>query len=188
MALKIIEKALNGLILFEPLVHGDARGFFMETWRADQFEELNINVDFLQDNHSKSQKNVLRGMHFQWNKPLGKLLRVVSGSIRIQEIDIRYNSPTLGKSFSTILSAENKRQLWVPPGFANGFLTLEDDTEVLYKTTAFWNPKAESGIRWNDPKIGLKWETEDPILSDKDKNAQSLDEWLQREEAKLFKI
>jgi dTDP-4-dehydrorhamnose 3,5-epimerase len=188
MALKIVEKALDGLVLFEPIVHGDDRGFFMETWRADQFEELGIKADFVQDNHSKSQKNVLRGMHFQWDKPLGKLLRVVSGSIKIQEIDIRHNSPNLGKTYKTILSAENKRQLWVPPGFANGFLTLEDDTEVLYKTTALWNPKAESGIRWNDPNLDLKWEINDPIMSVKDKNAQSLNDWLKRDESKLFSL
>jgi dTDP-4-dehydrorhamnose 3,5-epimerase len=188
VALNIIEKALNGLILFEPTVHGDERGFFMETWRGDQFEELGINVDFIQDNHSKSQKNVLRGMHFQWDKPLGKLLRVISGSIKISELDIRYNSTTLGESFTTILSAENKRQIWVPAGFANGFLTLEDNTQVLYKTTALWNPKAESGILWNDPKIGIDWGIKSPIQSEKDKVAQTLEEWLKRPESKNFKL
>lgn len=186
MGLEVIEKALDGLILFEPKVFGDERGFFMETWRKDEFDELGINIDFIQDNHSLSQKNVLRGMHFQWDKPLGKLLRVISGSILIQEIDIRKNSPTIGKTFKTILSAENKRQLWVPPGFANGFLTLEDDTEVLYKTTALWNKEAESGILWNDPELDLDWGIDNPILSEKDKNAQTLNQWLKRKESQNF--
>lgn len=188
MGLEVISKHLNGLILFKPKVFGDSRGFFYESYKNSDFKELGINVDFVQDNHSKSSKNVLRGMHFQWDKPQGKLLRVVKGSCLFVELDIRKNSQTLGQHHKFELNENNKHILWVPPGFANSFLTLEDDTEVLYKCTAEWNPNAEAGIRWNDPELKIDWGTNSPELSEKDANAQTLSQWLTMKEANNFLI
>lgn len=188
MALELIEEKLNGLKLFKPRVFGDERGFFYESFKASEFESFGISADFVQDNHSKSAKNVLRGMHFQWDKPQGKLLRVTRGSAMFVELDIRKNSPTLGEHVKFELNEENKHLLWVPAGFANSFLTLTDNTEVLYKCTAEWNPSCESGIRWNDPKLKIDWGSENPELSAKDAVAQSLDEWLSKEESNYFLI
>ncbi len=188
MGLKLIEERLNGLALFEPIVHQDERGFFMETFRADEFDELGLPTDFVQDNHSRSIKNTLRGMHFQWDKPQGKLIRVTVGKARIVEIDIRKNSQSLGEYYSVELSSENKRVLWVPPGFANGFLALSDWCEMQYKCTAFWNPNGESSIRWNDPGVGIDWNTDEPILSKKDAETQTLEEWLSKPEAENFRV
>lgn len=188
MPLNVIKKELNGLVLFEPQVFGDSRGFFMEAWKESEFIELGINAHFKQDNHSKSQKNVLRGLHFQWDEPMGKLLRVTKGRALFLELDIRKNSPTLGKHFLVELNEEKKNLLWVPPGFANGFLTLEDDAEVQYKCTAEWNPNAESGILWNDPELKIEWPTKDPVLSEKDRSAQTFKEWLSRPESENFKF
>lgn len=186
--MEIIENKLNGLLLLKPKVFGDSRGFFYESFSVRAFNELELPTEYVQDNHSKSAKNVLRGMHFQWDKPQGKLLRVVKGRAIFVELDIRKNSPTLGKHEKYELTEENKHLLWVPPGFANSFLTLEDETEVLYKCTTEWNPKAESGIRWNDPELAIDWGIENPELSEKDRNAQSLNEWLSREESNFFLI
>ena len=188
MGLELIDEKLNGLKLFKPKVFGDDRGFFYESFKASEFEALGLPTDFVQDNHSKSSKNVLRGMHFQWEKPQGKFLRVVKGSALFVELDIRKNSPTLGQHEKFELNEDNKHLLWVPPGFANSFLTYEDDTEVLYKCTAEWNGKAESGIRWNDPELKIDWGVSNPELSEKDANAQTLNEWLNREESNYFLI
>ncbi len=187
MPFNIIEENLNGLVLIEPKVFGDARGFFMETFRADLFEELALPSKFVQDNHSKSRKGVLRGMHFQWNPPQGKLIRVTSGRVFAVEVDIRPGSPTLGKWYGTELSEENKRQLWVPPGFANGFHALSEYVEMQYKCTAIWNKEGESAILWDDPEVGIDWGAENPILSEKDSNAQTLSEWLQKPESENFR-
>jgi dTDP-4-dehydrorhamnose 3,5-epimerase len=186
VGLKKISEHLNGLIVFQPDVFEDKRGFFMESYRADEFEKLGLPTDFVQDNHSRSIKGVLRGMHYQWDKPQGKLIRVTVGSCFVVEIDIRKNSPTLGKWFGIELNDQNKKMLWVPPGFANGFLTLSDWAEVQYKCTAFWNKNGESSIRWNDPKISVDWNVSDPVISEKDMNAQLLDEWLGRDESNNF--
>ena len=188
MGLEILSKHLDGLILFKPKVFGDSRGFFYESFKDSEFKDLRINVEFVQDNHSKSAKNVLRGMHFQWEKPQGKLLRVVKGACLFVELDIRKNSPNLGKHEKFELNEDNKHILWVPPGFANSFLTLEDNTEVLYKCTAEWNPEAESGIRWNDPELNIDWGVKNPELSEKDRNAQTLNEWLNKKESNNFLI
>jgi dTDP-4-dehydrorhamnose 3,5-epimerase len=177
-----------GLILFQPNVIGDDRGFFMETFCAHEFKEWGLPTDFVQDNHSKSAKGVLRGMHFQWNEPQGKLLRVISGSGFVAEIDLRYGSPTQGKWFSFELTADNKNILWIPPGFANGFTALSEVIEVQYKCTARWNPNGENGILWNDPEIGIKWPIENPVLSNKDMQAISFSEWLSRDESHLFEF
>jgi dTDP-4-dehydrorhamnose 3,5-epimerase len=193
MGLKVIQEDLNGLILFEPQVFGDSRGFFMESYRSDEFEKLGITTNFKQDNHSKSKKGVLRGMHFQWNDLMGKLIRVTAGAAIVAEVDIRYNSPTVGHYRKYEINSENKRILWVPPGFANGFLSLEDGTEVQYKCTALWNPECEKNIKWNDSQVAIDWEfakygIDEPETSDKDKAAQTLQEWLSGEDKKQFFI
>jgi dTDP-4-dehydrorhamnose 3,5-epimerase len=188
MGLKLISEYLNGLKLFEPQVFCDDRGFFMESFRRDQLSVFGIKEEFIQDNHSGSVKNTLRGMHFQWDKPQGKLIRVTVGQAMVVEVDIRVDSPTLGNYESIILSAENKRMLWVPPGFANGFLTLSDWCEMQYKCTAYYNHNGESGILWNDPALGIEWGLADPIISEKDAKALTLNQWLEYKESKNFKI
>jgi dTDP-4-dehydrorhamnose 3,5-epimerase len=187
LAFEIIQEDLNGLKLIKPQVYEDERGFFMESYREDFLAEIGINERFVQDNHSKSQKNVLRGMHFQWDKPLGKLIRVTSGSAKFVELDIRRNSKTLGEHKEYILDSNNKHLLWVPFGFANSFLSLEDNTEVLYKCTAYWNPKAEAGILYNDPALNINWgiDVKDLIISPKDQKNYKLAEWLKRDESEL---
>jgi dTDP-4-dehydrorhamnose 3,5-epimerase len=186
MGLELVSEHLNGLKVFQPKVFSDERGFFMETYREDELANYGIKALFLQDNHSRSCKGVLRGMHFQWNKPQGKLIRVTLGSAYVVEVDIRKNSPTLGKWFAIELSAENKNILWVPPGFANGFLSISDWVEMQYKCTEIWNPKGESGILWNDPAINIDWQIKGPFLSDKDSKAQTLSQWLNKEESSRF--
>lgn len=188
MGLIKISEHLNGVILFKPQIFEDERGFFMETWRSDQFEEWGLPTLFLQDNHSGSAKGVIRGMHFQFDPPMGKLIRVTYGSAFVVEIDIRHNSPTLGHWVGFDLTAENKHLIWVPPGFANGFLATSDYCEMQYKCTALWNKSGESAINWNDPKIGINWKFDNPILSEKDKKAQTLDEWLLQEASKKLSI
>jgi dTDP-4-dehydrorhamnose 3,5-epimerase len=188
MGLEIVSHHLNGLIVFKPKVFGDERGFFMESWRADEFEKLGLPAHFVQDNHSKSARGVLRGLHFQWGPPQDKLIRVTAGRAFVVEVDIRPDSPTLGQWFSIELSAENKLQLWVPAGFANGFCSLEDGTEMQYKVTGLWNKHSESSILWNDPEIGIQWPAADPVLSAKDASAQTLDQWLARKESRNFKF
>ena len=186
MGLTLKEEYLNGLKLFEPKVFYDDRGFFMESFKAPEFEAMGIPANFVQDNHSRSIKNVFRGLHFQWDEPQGKLIRVTRGAALFIEVDIRHNSNTLGEHIKIELNEENKRVLWVPPGFANGFFALADDTDVLYKCTTVWNGSAESSIRWNDPALKIELPVANPLMSDKDKNAQTLAEWLERPEANFF--
>lgn len=152
----------------------------METFRADQFRELGLPWEFPQDNHSRSAKGVLRGLHFQWDPPMGKLMRVTNGAAFLVAVDIRKGSPTLGRWFGLEVSAENKKQVWAPYGFARGFCALTDGCEVQYKCTGIYNPKAESGIYFADPQVGVQWPI-DPgqaITSEKDRAAQSLAQWL----------
>jgi dTDP-4-dehydrorhamnose 3,5-epimerase len=184
--MKLEKTNLSGLVIIHPDVHEDDRGFFMESYRKDKFAELGITDVFVQDNHSKSQKNVVRGLHFQWDQPMAKLMRVTAGRALCVAVDIRLKSPTLGMWHTIEISAKNKLQVYAPAGFARGFCALEDGTEVQYKCSALYNPKAESGIRWNDPDIGIEWPVTNPSLSEKDAKAQTLKEWLARPEAKLF--
>lgn len=177
MAFKVIDRKLNGLILLEPDFFRDERGFFMESYRKNLFSEIGIDFDFVQENHSRSIKSVLRGMHFQWNPPQGKLLRVTFGSAFVAEIDIRKDSPTFGEYASFELSAENKRMLWVPAGFANGFFVLSDFCEMQYKCTAYWNKNGEGSILWNDKDVNINWPSNNPVLSEKDRNGMSLKQW-----------
>jgi dTDP-4-dehydrorhamnose 3,5-epimerase len=148
-------------LIIEPKVFGDDRGFFMESWNADAFDAAGLDLNFVQDNHSRSQKGVLRGMHFQNPKPQGKLVRVVRGAVFDAVVDLRRSSSTFGKWTGVVLSSENKRMFWVPEGFAHGFLTLEDDTDFLYKCTAPYHPANESSLAWDDPTVGIEWPLED---------------------------
>ena len=187
MKLKIEKTPIEDLIIVIPEVFEDKRGFFMETFRADQFGELGLPTEFVQDNHSKSSKGVLRGLHFQWEPPMGKLMRVTYGSAYLVAVDIRKGSPTIGKCFGLEVSAENKKQVWAPAGFARGFCVLSDFAEIQYKCTGIYNNKAESGILWNDPAIGIEWPVKNPILSEKDEKAQTLEQWLKKPESDNFK-
>lgn len=168
--MQVVQTAIPEVLILEPQVFGDERGFFFESFNQQKFEALTgVKVDFVQDNHSKSAVNVLRGLHYQIQQPQGKLVRVVAGEVFDVAVDVRRNSATFGKWVGVILSAENKRQLWVPPGFAHGFLVLKEGTEFLYKTTDYYAPQHERCIRWNDPEIGIEWPlTADLVLSAKD--------------------
>ncbi len=174
--MKILATAIPGPLIIEPEVFGDERGFFMESWNARQFKKAGLDLNFVQDNHSRSAKAVLRGLHFQNPNPQGKLVRVVAGKVWDVAVDIRRSSPNFGKWVGVELSAENKRMFWVPPGFAHGFLTLEDGTEFLYKCTAFYEPADEHSVLWDDPAIGIDWPLEglEPQLSAKDKLGKRL--------------
>jgi dTDP-4-dehydrorhamnose 3,5-epimerase len=158
------------VLIFEPKVFGDDRGFFYESFNERRFTELSgVSSSFVQDNHSKSARNVLRGLHYQIQQPQGKLVRVVAGEVFDVAVDIRKNSATFGKWVGVVLSAENKRQLWVPPGFAHGFVVTSESAEFLYKTTDYWAPEHERCILWNDPAIGIDWPMQgEPLLSGKD--------------------
>ncbi|EKF9809961.1 TPA: dTDP-4-dehydrorhamnose 3,5-epimerase [Vibrio cholerae] len=170
--MKVIETDIPDVKIIEPTVFGDERGFFMETWNQKRFEELVTGkpTQFVQDNHSKSKKGILRGLHYQTENTQGKLVRVVSGEVFDVAVDIRKDSPTFGKWVGVYLSAENKRQLWVPEGFAHGFYVTSDEAEFVYKCTDYYNPKAEHSLLWNDPSINIEWpRSEGLLLSDKDK-------------------
>jgi dTDP-4-dehydrorhamnose 3,5-epimerase len=156
----VITCDIDGPLILEPKVFGDERGFFMESWNATSFAEIGLNVTFVQDNHSRSQKGVLRGMHFQNPAPQGKLVRVVRGAVFDAIVDLRQSSPTFGQWTGVLLSAENKRMFWVPEGFAHGFLTLEDDTDFLYKCTSAYVPQNEHSLAWDDPEVGIDWPLE----------------------------
>jgi dTDP-4-dehydrorhamnose 3,5-epimerase len=192
MQIKVESRHLNGaLVLSHVDLFEDERGFFLEVFRADQFAELGLPTHFAQENHSRSRKGVLRGLHFQWEPPMAKLMRVTYGSGLLVAVDIRKGSPTLGEWFGLEVSAQNKKQVWAPAGFARGFYALSDYVEVQYKCTGIYNSKAESGIRWNDPRIGIQWPVENPtqvVLSDKDRTARTLDEWLATPESDGFQF
>jgi dTDP-4-dehydrorhamnose 3,5-epimerase len=166
---KFTPTALSGVIVVEPSVHRDDRGFFFEHYHRQKFHDGGIKLDFVQDNHSRSTKGILRGLHVQLSKPQGKLVRVVRGEVFDVAVDLRLGSPTFKKWTGTHLSEENFREMWVPPGFAHGFLVLSDVAEVEYKCTALYDPKDEAGIIWNDPEIAVAWPASMPILSAKDK-------------------
>jgi len=172
----------------KPQIFEDDRGFFLESFRADQFEKLGLPTNFVQDNHSRSVKGVVRGLHFQWEPPMAKLMRVTFGSAFLVAVDIRKGSPTLGQWYGEEISDKNKKQIYAPAGFARGFCVLSDFAEIQYKCTGIYNNKAESGFLWNDSEIGVKWPVKEPILSDKDKNAQTFSEWLSKAESDNFKF
>lgn len=173
------ETSIKGVYVIETQVFGDERGYFMETYQKDIFDEAGIDVNFVQDNQSRSKKGVLRGLHFQYTQPQGKLVRVIKGEVFDVAVDLRHDSPTYGKWEGVILSEENKKQFYIPEGFAHGFVVLSDIAEFTYKCTDFYNPDDEGGILWNDPEIGVDWPIDDIdeiILSEKDKKWKSLAE------------
>ena len=174
--MKAIPQAIPDVLVIEPKVFGDERGFFFESFNRRQFAEVvGRDVDFVQDNHSRSVKNVLRGLHYQIQHPQGKLVRVVQGVVFDVAVDIRKSSPTFGQCVGVELSAENKRMFWVPEGFAHGFVVLSDTAEFLYKTTDYWAPEFERSIAWNDPGIAIQWSIEgQPALSGKDQHGKLL--------------
>jgi dTDP-4-dehydrorhamnose 3,5-epimerase len=181
----IESRHLNGVVVLQPEVFEDERGFFLEAYRKDQFAELGLPTEFPQDNHSRSVKGVVRGLHFQWEPPMGKLMRVTVGVAYLLAVDIRKGSPTLGNWFGIEVSAQNKKQVYAPAGFARGFCVLSDVAEIQYKCTGIYS-KSESGILWNDPAIGIEWPVKNPTLSKKDETAQTLDAWLKRPESDHF--
>lgn len=175
--MKVIDTKIPDVKIIEPAVFGDERGFFMETWSQRVFEEQVTGkpTQFVQDNHSKSKQGILRGLHYQTENTQGKLVRVVNGEVFDVAVDIREGSPTLGHWVGVLLSAENKRQLWVPEGFAHGFYVTSEEAEFVYKCTDYYNPKAEHSIVWNDPEIGIEWPLVEGVelnLSEKDKNGK----------------
>ena len=176
--MNLIEFDIQGPLIIEPQVFGDERGFFMESWNAGKFAAAGLDMVFVQDNHSRSQKGVLRGMHFQNPGPQGKLVRVVAGAVYDVAVDLLRSSPTFGKWLGVELSAENKRMFWVPQGFAHGFLTLEDDTDFLYKCDAPYAPQSEHSLAWDDPDVAIDWPIEglDVQLSTKDREGKRLRE------------
>jgi dTDP-4-dehydrorhamnose 3,5-epimerase len=165
------------VVVVVPKVIGDDRGFFMETYREDNFRELGLPTYFVQDNHSRSAKGVIRGLHFQWSPPMGKLMRVTQGAAFLVAVDIRKGSPTFGQWLGLEVTASNKKQVWAPYGFARGFCSLTDDCEVQYKCTGLYDKSGESGVRFDDPEIGIEWPLTQVSVSDKDRNAQTLHEW-----------
>ena len=167
---------LSGVILVEPDVHRDARGFFLETYHAAKYKAGGIDASFVQDNHSRSGKGTLRGLHAQWRKPQGKLVRTLQGEIFDVAVDVRPGSPTYGRWFGARLTSDNHHQLWVPAGFIHGFCVLSETAEVEYKCTDLYDPGGELGVRWDDPAIGIDWPVRAPILSPKDAAAPLLSE------------
>jgi dTDP-4-dehydrorhamnose 3,5-epimerase len=173
---KFTKTSIEGVFIIESTVFTDDRGYFMESYHKKEFEENGLNIDFVQDNQSKSTKGVLRGLHFQYNQPQGKLVRVIKGEVFDVAVDLRKDSPTYSKYESVILSEDNKKQFYIPPGFAHGFLVLSDEAEFTYKCTDFYNGSDEGGITWNDPDINIEWplNEEELILSEKDQKWKSL--------------
>ncbi len=182
--MEVIDTALAGVKIIVPKVFGDSRGFFKETFQAQRYRDLaGIQLPFVQDNYSRSQKGVLRGLHFQISRPQGKLVSCPAGEVLDVAVDIDPRSPTCGQHVAVLLSAENHRQLWVPPGYAHGFLVLSDTADFAYKCTDYYDPSDEGGILWNDPDIGIEWPISAPLLSAKDLKNLTLKDWLARSSA-----
>lgn len=177
--MKIIETPIKGLVEIEPTIFGDHRGYFYESYNKEAFHKAGISADFVQDNQSFSSKGVLRGLHFQ-NPPhaQGKLVRVIAGAVLDVALDIRVGSPTYGQHHAVKLTGENKKMFWIPPGFAHGFLTLEDDTIFAYKCTALYNKASEGAVLWNDPQLNINWNIDAPLVSEKDQEAPEFDKLI----------
>jgi dTDP-4-dehydrorhamnose 3,5-epimerase len=176
-SMNIITTKLPSVVIIEPCVFGDRRGFFLESFQADRYrDEVGIELPFVQDNHSRSTKGVLRGLHFQVKKPQGKLVRVVRGEVLDVVLDIDPQSPTYAQYEAVLLSEDNHRQLWVPPGYAHGFVVLSDTADLEYKCTDYYDSTDEGGVIWNDPVVGIDWRISNPLLSDKDLGLPTLAE------------
>ncbi len=186
MSFVVESRYLDEVVVVVSQAYRDPRGFFMEAYRADEFEKLGLPSRFVQDNHSLSKKGVIRGLHFQWEPPMGKLMRVTRGTAFLVAVDIRKRSPTLGKWVGLEASAENMKQVWAPAGFARGFCALSENVEVQYKCTGIYHAAAESGIRWDDPDIGIEWPLRDVLLSKKDRDARTLMDWLSSPDSEHF--
>lgn len=187
MPIKKQSTDIPGVEVITPEAFEDARGFFMEVYRADHFKQFGLPEVFVQWNHSRSVKGVLRGLHFQWDPPISKLMRVTLGEAYLMAVDIRKGSPTLGKHVGVIASAENKKMVYAPAGFARGFCVLSEQAEVQYLCTGIYNAKTESGILWSDPALAIQWPVTNTILSAKDEKAQTLAQWLARPESNQFR-
>lgn len=175
--MEVVKTPIEGVLLIKPKVFGDNRGYFVETWQKKRYEEAGINFPFVQDNHSKSTKGILRGLHFQKNHPQGKLVMVSLGEVFDVAVDIRKDSPTFGKWFGAILSDKNQHQLWIPPGMAHGFVVLSDVAHFHYKCTDYYRPDDEGSIKWDDPEIGIDWPIDfEPLVSAKDGVAHSFND------------
>jgi dTDP-4-dehydrorhamnose 3,5-epimerase len=174
--MNVLKCDIAGLVIIEPKVFGDARGFFVETWNRQRYAEAGLAADFVQDNLSLSRRGILRGLHFQNPNPQGKLLQVLQGEVFDVAVDLRRSSPTFGKWHGLVLNSENKRQFFVPPGFAHGFAVLSETALFHYKCTALYSPQDELAIQWNDPAIGIRWPLEEPVLSERDKRGLRLSE------------
>jgi dTDP-4-dehydrorhamnose 3,5-epimerase len=172
----VVDTAIEGLKIIEPKVFGDARGFFVETWNANTFAGLGIKANFVQDNHSRSGRGILRGLHYQLQQTQGKLVRVLHGEVYDVAVDMRKSSATFGQHVGVILNDQNKRMFWVPPGFAHGFVVLSESADFLYKCTDFYAPQFERSLLWNDPALGIDWQLGGltPVLSEKDKQGLPL--------------
>jgi dTDP-4-dehydrorhamnose 3,5-epimerase len=188
MKLTATPLAIPDVLLLEHEVFEDDRGYFMEVYKRDQFRELGLPEPFVQLNESRSARNVIRGLHFQWEPPMGKLMRVAEGAAFLVAVDIRRNSPTLGRWVAETMSAEDKLQMWAPAGFARGVCALADNTRVQYLCTGSYNGSAESGILWNDPEVGVSWPVSDALVSARDRSAQTFRQWLARAESKNFSV
>jgi dTDP-4-dehydrorhamnose 3,5-epimerase len=186
MAFEVESRHLQEVMVLVGKTFEDARGYFMETYREDQFREMGLPESFAQDNQSYSRKGVVRGLHFQWDPPMGKLMRVTHGAAFLVAVDLRLGSPTLGRWVGIEATAENRKQVWAPASFARGFCALTDDVEVQYKCTGTYNAKTESAIRWDDPGIGIEWPLRDVLISEKDRDAQTLAQWLASPNARHF--
>lgn len=177
----------NSAFMFEPEIKKDSRGYFLELYRADQYKNVGLKDKFVQENLSRSKKNVLRGLHFQWNPPLGKLIRVVIGKVFLVIVDIRKNSPHFKKWFGAEISSQNRIQIFAPFGFATGFCTLSKISDVQYLYTNHYNPDGESNIIWNDPELKINWPLKSPIISNRDAKAQLIQEWVKNPASNLLK-
>jgi dTDP-4-dehydrorhamnose 3,5-epimerase len=180
--------AIPEVVLLEHEPFEDDRGYLMEVYRREVFRELGLPEVFMQLNESRSAHNVMRGLHFQWDPPMAKVMRVVEGAAFLVAVDIRHDSPTLGQWVGATLSSEDRKQIWAPAGFARGLYALADNTRVQYLCTGTWNGKTEAGILWNDPEIGIEWPVDQPQVSERDRHAQTLREWLARPEARNFSL
>ena len=176
--MQVIPCTIPDVLILQPQVHGDDRGYFMETFRQSWLKDLGLNLDFVQDNQSKSVQGTLRGLHYQLQYPQGKLVRVVSGEIFDVAVDLRQGSPSFGKWAGDMLSAENRKQLWIPPGFAHGFYVTSDSAEIVYKCTDYYHPEDDHSLLWNDPQLAIDWPlvSSEPLLSAKDSSARPLAE------------
>jgi len=171
---KVITTTLPGVLVLEPKVFGDARGFFLEIWQAERYREAGLPAQFVQDNHSRSRRGVLRGLHYQLVQPQGKLVWVTRGAVFDVAVDIRQGSPHFGRWFGCVLDDENHRQLYIPPGFAHGFCVMSEEADFFYKCTDYYHPQSERGIAWDDPDIGIEWPLQDVALSAKDQQNRRL--------------